>query len=280
MSNWPAFNKFDSAQADLLGDDFDSKYSLKVKSAGPYGTTLTSTTTFKESKDGKGCCNCTLVPKLAVKYAHSSGFTVEKFEVTDTAKATIETSLVGVAPGLKMEFKGNDSDKADLSFKYVAPVATVTGEVDAYGFKSAKASVCSGHGDITVGANANIKVDKMAVQSTTFGLGMGYKMPNIFVGLRADNNLSKYSARWSYDGFKGVNVAGDVVHDKDVNASVVGAWNCNPDTNLKLKVATNDGGILYASCKQSFPNKFSVIGSAEVPVSMNNIKFGLNATLG
>ena len=280
MSNWPVFKDFDKSPADLLGDDFDAKYSLKVKSSGPYGTTLTSTTTFKENKDCKGCCNCTLVPKLSVKYAHSSGFTVEKFEVTDTAKASVETSLVGVAPNLKMEFKGNDSDKADLSFKYVAPVATVTGEVDIYGFKAAKASVCSGHGDITVGANADIKMDKMAVQSTNFGLGLGYKMPNIFVGARADSNLSKYTARWSYDGFKGVNVAGDVTHDSETNASVVGSYKCNPDTNLKLKVATCNGGVVYGSVKQSFPNKFSVTGSAEVPASFNSIKFGLNATLG
>lgn len=280
MSNWPVFKDFDSDAADLIGDDFDIKYSLKVKSAGPFGTTLTNNTTFKESKDGKGCCNCTLVPKLAVKYAHSSGFTVEKFEVTDTAKASVETSLVGAAPGLKMEFKGNDSDKADLSFKYVAPVATITGELDIYNFKSAKASVCSGHGDVTVGADAALKLDKMAVQSSTFGLGLGYKMPNIFLGVRADNNLGNYTARWSYDGFKGVNVAGDVTHGKDINASVVGSYKCNPDTKLKLKVETADGGVVSASCKQTLPNKFTVTGSVQVPSSFSGVKFGLNATLG
>lgn len=283
MSNemWPTFKDFDEAPAKLLDDDFDAKYSLKVKSTGPWGSTLTQTTTFKESKDGKGgCCNCTLVPKLAVKYAHSSGFSVEKFEVTDTAKATVETSLTGVAPGLKMEFKGNDSDKADLSFQYKNARMTLTGDVDIYNFKSAKASVSTGHGDISVGADTNVKMDKMAVQSSTFGLGVGYKMPNISVAVRANNNFGNYGARWAYNGIKGVNVAGDVTYDKEPNASVVASHKCNPDTTLKFKVATSNGGVVYGSCKQSFPNKFSVIGSAEVPVSLSSVKFGVNATLG
>jgi hypothetical protein len=236
---------------------------------------LTSTTTLKDGKNG-----FVLVPKLATKYTHSSGFTVDKLEITDDAKASIETSLTGVAPGLKLEFKGNDSDKADLSFQYKAPAATITADFDIVNLSSVKASVCGGHGDVTFGASAALKMDKLAVQSSCFGVGIGYKMPNIFVGVRADENLSQYSAVWSYDGFKGVELAGRVKQCKETNASIVGSWKCNPDTTLKVKVCTSNNGSLFGSVKQQFPNKFAVVSSAEIPVSFNTIKFGVNATLG
>lgn len=275
MSNWPIFKEFDKNQSDLLSDDFDIKYSLKVKSTGPFNTVLTSTTTLKDGKNG-----FVLVPKLAAKYTHNSGFCVDKLEITDDAKASIETTLNGAAPGLKLEFKGNDCDKADLSLQYKAPAATVTAEFDIFNFSNAKASVCGGHGDVTFGASAAVNMDKMAVQSSSFGVGVGYKMPNIFVGVRADDNFSKYSALWSYDGFKGVELAGSVKQCKETNASIVGAWKCNPDTTLKVKVSTANNGSLFGSVKQQFPNKFAVVTSAELPVSFNTVKFGINAVLG
>jgi len=275
MSTWPIFKDFDKSQADLISDDFDAKYTLKIKSAGPFNTVITTTTTLKDGKNG-----FVLIPKLATKYTHSSGFTVDKFEVSDDAKATVETSLTGAAPGLKLEFKGNDSDKADLSFQYKIPAVTITGDVDIFNFNSTKLSVCGGNGDVTVGASAAVKLDKMAVQSTSFGVGLGYKLPNIFIGVRANNSFADYSALWSYDGFKGLQLAGEIKQDKDTNATVVGAWKCNPDTTLKFKVSTANSGTLYSSVKQQFPNKFAVVSSAEVPVSFNAVKFGLNATLG
>ena len=87
-----------------------------------------------------------LVPKLALKWVHASGFTLEKLEVSPDCKLVVETSLSNVTPGLKLEFKGNDANKADLSFTYSAPAATVTGEFDISGFSGANASISGGHG--------------------------------------------------------------------------------------------------------------------------------------
>lgn len=88
----------------------------------------------------------TLVPKISVKYAAANGFTLEKFETASDTKLTLETSLVGASEGLKFEFKGNTSDKGDISFTYSLPAVTLTGEFDTVKFSSAKASFSGGHG--------------------------------------------------------------------------------------------------------------------------------------
>ena len=99
--------------------------------------TITTNTELKESK---------LVPKIAVKYAGSNGFTIDKIEAASDYKVTVETSLVDVSEGLKLEFKGNDVDKGDVSFTYSLPAVTLTGEFDTVKFSSAKASISGGHG--------------------------------------------------------------------------------------------------------------------------------------
>jgi len=256
-----------------VNDDFDSKFSLKIKSSGPANTTFTTNTQLD-------CKSNKLVPKLTTKWVHASGFTLEKLEFSPDCKTTVETSLTSVAPGLKLEFKGNESDKADLSFNYTLPAATITGEFDINNFASVKASVNGGQGPFTVGASADLKIAKSSVESTTFAVGAGYTVPKqLFVGVRANKNFSEFSALFSYILNKDSTVAAIVNHtSKGPNATLATVYKCNPDTSIKAKVNTN--GVLSASVKQAFEKKFSVVGSAEVPSDFNSVKFGINATLG
>jgi len=274
--SYPVFKDFDKSTNDLLDDDFDSKYSLKIKSPGPYASTVTTTTTWS-CKDN----SCSLSPKLSLKWIHPSGFTLEKLEVSQDAKLNVETSLNGVAPGLKLEFKGNDSDKADVSFNYSIPQATFSGEIDIHNLSSAKASVLGGHGAFTAGVCAEVKLGKgsSSVDQTIFGLGVGYTNPGLFVGARACKNFSNYSARFTYDATKEVTLLGKVNYNsKDTSATLATVYKCCPNTTLKVKADTN--GIFAASIKRSCEKKLQVIGSAEVPSSFNTVKFGLNAILG
>mmetsp|Transcript_835 Transcript_835/g.483 ORF Transcript_835/g.483 Transcript_835/m.483 type:complete len:274 (-) Transcript_835:102-923(-) len=268
------FKDFDKPAADLIEEDFDSKFSLKVKSAGPFGATLTTTTNV-DTKDSK------LSPKLSLKWPHESGFTLEKFESTHDGKLAVETSLVGVAPGLKLEFKGNDSSKSDLSFTYTAPAATVTGELDLVNLSSVKASVNGGNGPVTVGATAEVKLAKSAVESYNLGVGLGYTVPKLFVGVRADKNFSAYSALVTYNAADAITLAGKVTYTQKDNANAIlaGVYKCNANTTVKVKANTN-GGVFSSSVKQTFPGKFAVVGSVEIPAQLNSAKFGLNATLG
>jgi hypothetical protein len=258
---------------DLLNDDFDYKYTLKIKSAGPSNTTVTTVTQFDE-KEVK------LSPKISLKWAHPTGFAVDKLEAAADGKVAVETSLVNVAPGLKLEFKGKDADKADLSLTYAVPAATVTADLDLSNFSSANAAFTAGSGPITAGASANLKLAKSSLDSATFGVGLAYTMPKQFLFVaRADNNLSNYTAHFSYAGLKNVTLAGLANYaGKDPSATVGLQYACNPCTSVKVKV--NTAGVLSASIKQALDTKFNVVGSAEFRNNLSNLKLGLNATLG
>eukprot|EP01038_Epipyxis_sp_PR26KG_P011023 gene11023-14804_t len=269
--SFAVFKDFDKSSADVLNDDFGTKYVLKIKSPAPANTTITTTTTVVDGK---------FAPVVAAKWVNQN-FTLEKLELTpdQNAKVTVETSLVGVAPGLKLEFKGNDVNKADILFTYSAPVATVTGDIDFFGFSSAKFSVAGGHGPFTAGVSSDLKIAKYSVEKANFGLGFGYTVPKtFFIGIRAIDNFSKYSARLSYLGLKDITLAGLVEYSDKPSVTLGGSYKCNPATSLKLKATS--AGVLSASVKQVIEKKLSVVGSAEIPKSFSGIKFGINATLG
>jgi len=276
--SFPNFKDLDKSVADIFSEEFDYKYTLKVKSAGPWNTTLTNTTTY-DTKDNK------LVPKLSLKWAHPSGFTLEKLEASQDLKFNLETSLANAAPGLKLEFKGNDSDKADLSFTYKIPQATVTGDFDISNLASAKASVVSGTESIAAGANVDLKIAKSAIESATFGAGLAYTHQNkAFIALRADKNFTNFSALASYKAVdplsgKPLTLAAQVGHSgKETTASVASVFNWCNECNLKVKFSSN--GVFAASLKNVCEKKLTVIGTAEVPLQLNTVKLGVNATLG
>jgi hypothetical protein len=222
-----------------------------------------------------------LTPKLSVKWPHPSGFTLEKFESDSEGKLTVETSLANAAPGLKLEFKGNDSNKSDLSFTYTAPTATVTGEFDLLNFSSIKTSVNSGSGPVSVGADAKVSLANSAIKSYCLGFGLGFTVPKVFfIAGRAENNFSTYSALFTYSALKDVTLAGKISYEKSsLGAILASVYKCNANTSIKVK-ANTVGGVFSASVKQLLPGKFTVIGSAEIPAQLNSAKFGLNATLG
>lgn len=214
-----------------------------------------------------------------MKWAHPSGFTLEKLESSADGKLSVETSLVDAVPALKLEFKGNDSDKAELSFTYKAPLATVAGDVDVANLSTANVSVFGGQGAFGAGAGVKLNFAKSKLESSAVALGLSYAAPQLFVAARADKNFSNYSALLSYSGVKDVTLAGKVTYNgKDAAATVATVYKYCPVATLKIKAGTN--GVAAVSVKQSFDKKFTVIGSAEVPSTLSNIKFGVNATLG
>jgi len=270
--SFPVFADIDKTPSDLLGDDFDSKYTLKIKTPGPFGVTVTSNTSYT-TKDNK------LSSKLSGKWAHQNGFTLEKLEVSADGKFTTETSLTGALPGLKLEFKGNDSDKGDLLFTYKVDQATITADIDALNFSKASLTATSGKGAVTAGVSADLKIGKSGIDSTSFGLGLGYSAPKFFFGLKSLKNFTEHKGIFSYVARNDLTLLGLVNHSSKGTSSTLGAlYKCNPNTVIKVKAALS--GVINASVKQSFEKKFAVVTSVEVPSSFSGYKLGVNATLG
>jgi len=266
------YKDLSKSPSDLIGDDFDTKYSLKIKSKGPENTTITTTTSLSDK---------TLTPKLALKWGGVGGFALDKLEFTNKCALAVETSILGLADGLKLSFKGNDKDKADMSLVYKHDKATVNADMDILNMKKVSASLLTGFGsDIKGGVKADVAFDKdkAAVSSTKVDFGLSYTVPSLFVSGHVNNNLSEYSGFFEYDASAKVKVAGKVNYSDKTDATLVTQYLCNPKTTLKVKV--NTAGTIAASCKQDLPMKLSVTGVAEVPANFSNPKFGIGATLG
>lgn len=223
-----------------------------------------------------------LSTKMSGKWGHPCGFAVDKLEFANDGKVATETSLVTTAPGLKLEFKANDSDKGDLGFIYKNKYATITAEVDTLAFSKAMASVVVGHGRFSAGAVANLKIEKASVKNTTVDCGASFEIPkSLFAGVKASKNLSEYSGIVTYVAAPNVTMAGNVLFVTKTKAAtgvLATVYKINPDTTFKLKAAST--GTLNASIKKQLEKKFVVVGSAEVPSSFSGAKFGVNATLG
>jgi len=259
-----------------MNDDFDAKYTLKIKSAGPADTTITTNVQYA-SKDGKA----SLKPKVSLKWPHASGFTLEKFEFAPDCKMTVETSLKNTLPGLKLEFKGNDADKADLSFEYSIPNAKFAGEFDMNNLSKGEASVSSGYEAFTGGLSAKFSSgkDDKAVK-VALGLGLAHNVPKVcFMAARAKDNFSAFSLLFSYTQLKDVDIAGSVDYSSKASlATLVAKYKVDSTTTFKAKATTD--GVVSASLKKAFEKKFAVVGSVEVPSDLKTVKWGLNATLG
>ena len=272
---FPQFKDFDKPAGDILTEDYDLKYTLKIKTVAPYDSLITTNTTYEPTKvDSK------LATKLSLKSSiKSAGFTIEKLEVGVDGHLAVETSLANAFEGLKLEFKGDDKSKGDLSFSYNLPVITATGEIDAVGVKKAKGSITSGSGPFLVGGSADFdlaatKVDKVSV-------GVAYKTPIAYAVLRSDKTFADVTGLVSYNALKNLTIAGKGSYDRKSNAtffSLGGLYKCTPNTIVKAKVSS--AGLINASYKQTFDKKLTIVNALELPYQFNSWKWGVAATLG
>jgi hypothetical protein len=268
------YKDLDKSTRDVFSEDYDTKYSLKVKSEAPAGVALTTTTD----------CNCgaPMTSKVSVKWAHPSGFTVDKLEMTACDKVKLETSLTGLAPGLKLEFKGAAAGTGNLGLVYKHQMATVATDLDIAGFSAANASVLGGSNGIFAGASANFALGgKFDVKD--FSAAVGYK-PNagIYAGVVANKKFTEFNTAVHYKVNPALTVAAlvDVCPKASTHKFNIGAaYACNPNTTVKVKV--NNNGVINASVKQQLPMKFTVVGAAEVDTkNISAVNVGVTATLG
>lgn len=214
-----------------------------------------------------------LSTKISGKY-DAGGFVFDKLEIDNAGRVSAETSLKQI-DNLKVEFKGNDKDKGDLSVTYYLPAATLTADIDCLSFKKASTSVLGVQGPFSLGGSADICLTKFSVNSST--VGVSYAKDDVTVGV-STTNFADYAASLLYSLKKDVTIGAQAkIPAKDAfKFGLVGAYRCNPNTTIKLKAGSC--GTINASVKQNIDN-FSVVSSVEVPAGFSNMKFGINAVL-
>ena len=219
--------------------------------------------------------------KVNLKWAHHSGFSIDKLEVSSCEKVNIETSLTGVAEGLKFDFKGNDSSLGTVGAVFKHKLATVATELDISGFSFLKASAIGGSNGVSAGAAATFALgNKFAVSD--YSAALGWKNDSVFVGLKANNKLADFNTFVQYQAKPnlGVNAQIDVTPKASAHNVTVGvSYKCCENISTKAKFSSN--GLINASLKKNFPNKLSVVGAVGVDVhKLEAYNFGVTATLG
>lgn len=221
-----------------------------------------------------------MIPKVSVKYTHPSGFTLDKLEAMNN-KVLVESSFSDVAPGLKLEFKGDNVRKDfDLGFTYKHPLVTLTGEADVQKQSFAKLSANSGNGPITVGGSIDFKLEKKKLHEYSCSLGGGYTIPRqVFLGVRTEKKFTENSVLFKYFASPELTLGGKISHNnKNIQGSIVGVYRCNPNTIMKVKV--NHLGTLNVSVKHTAETKFNVVGTASIPKTVEHVDLGLIANIG
>ena len=243
----------------------------------PAGVEVTSSSSWDYTKSGSA-----IDTTVSATWAHPSGFKLEKLEFTpaDKASLTTETSLTGLAKGLKLEFKGNDADKGDLSFTYKVPQATLTGEMDFMNFKKFNIAAATGVDQITAGVKLDVTKGDKGLNTTT-AASASYAMGNIFAGLEATNNFSKYGILASFAVDKSITAAMRAdIGSKAPALQVGGVYKCNSSTTIKGKVNVMSK-LIDLSVKQAMDKKFNVTASCQMAdFSPKSMVFGLKATMG
>ena len=221
--------------------------------------------------------------KVSGKWAHPSGFNVDKLEFAGKDKIKLETSLTGLAPGLKLEFKGASAGSGNLGSVYKHSAATVTTDLDIAGFSCASASVVSGSKGFLAGASANFALaGKFEVKD--FSAGFGYQpSSNVYAGVVGNKKFSEFNAALQYGVKPNLTIGAlvDVVPKSSSHKfNIATSYVCNPNTTVKVKV--NSDGLINASVKQQCPGKkFTVVGAAQFDTrNTSALGFGVTASLG
>jgi len=257
----------------LLTRDFDTNPSSFSPLLLPQSLTTTSTYDFKAGS--------TLGNTLSAEWNGPNGFKLDKLEFDPKADGawSTETSMdVPGVDGLKLEFKGNDSNKSDFSFTYKHAQATVQGSVDCSDFKSFDASVSTGKDDIAVGVGAAFKQGAPANINVT----ASYTAPKMFMGVNLTNNFADVKGLFSFAVDKNTTVAATSTYGtvkKNFGVNLGAAYKCNSSTTIKAKVDMDKNVDL--SVKQAINKSLTVTGWAKVTdLSPKSAAFGGKIVLG
>lgn len=274
----PKFGDILKSVEDIFKKDFAAKGSspvtFEMTADAPKGVSVTSESTY----DFKNA----IATSVSCEWAHPSGFKLDKLEFNPSADGnfTTETSLTGLAKGLKLEFKGNDSNKGDLSFVYTHPKATFTGKADANAFKSFEATAAAVFDDLSAGLKAVYGKDKKVAVDVAASYKLGFK--NTFIGFNATNNFKAFKGLMSLavdSKITAAAVAEKADAKSDIKFTAGGVYKCNANTTIKAKVDLAQK--LDFSVKQAVDKSLTVTTWTTInKFDFKGATFGAKAVLG
>ncbi|GMH47247.1 hypothetical protein TrRE_jg7118 [Triparma retinervis] len=238
----PLFSKISAPSDDFFGDDYTKKVTCKIKTkAGPVGVTSET----ERKPDG----------------SH-----------------VMETSLTGVAPGLKFTFKGDDAQNGDLGVEYTKGALGMTAEMDIIELKQVAASLAASKGDLAFGGSATYKIAGGSLDK--YSLGASYTSGPLFASVMSDK-FSAVDLGLKYKVNSDLVVGTSSTHSSSapLGAITAGASFNAPFGIVKGK-ATSDG-VLSAVLVKEVAKKVTVTPSVQVKASdLANATWGLGVTMG
>lgn len=279
----PKFEDFNKRVKDLFKDDYTDKTLLKIKHNAPQGVSVTAETEYASKGDKP------LLPsKLTFKWKHASGFAVDKLQVKNNDGIVTETSMTGVAPGLKFTFKGDDNLKADLGVEYSVDNATVTGELDVVEFSRLRLSGVFGYQQFLLGGNLAYRLPGEKPSALdTYTLSAAYNASPVFASV-GSTNLSTVDLHLHYT-YQQYVLGAIVNHSLEGSTppsfTLGGSYACSKQTSVRAKAilpkANTANTVLAAAVSHNAAAGVNVVGSVETALNnVNAAKLGLQITLG
>eukprot|EP00520_Triparma_pacifica_P004542 CAMPEP_0118643450 /NCGR_PEP_ID=MMETSP0785-20121206/6398_1 /TAXON_ID=91992 /ORGANISM="Bolidomonas pacifica, Strain CCMP 1866" /LENGTH=268 /DNA_ID=CAMNT_0006535115 /DNA_START=888 /DNA_END=1694 /DNA_ORIENTATION=- len=267
----PLFSDIDGTASDFFSDDYTKKVTCKIKTkAGPVGVTC------ETERKTKG--STSLLSKLSFKWAAGSGFAIDKLSMKPDGSHVMETSLTGVAPGLKFTFKGDDAQNGDLGLEYKKDAVGVTAEMDIIELKQVSASLAAAKGDLAFGGSATYKISGGALDA--YSVAASYTAGSLFASVVSDK-FSSFDLGFNYKVNGDITVGTMSSHSasKPLGSITAGAsYNAKFGT-VKGK-ATSDG-VLSAVLVKEVAKKVMVTPSVQVKAAdFANATWGLGVTMG
>jgi hypothetical protein len=269
----PFYGDISSPVDDVIGDDYTTKVTTKMKTkAGP--CTVTSETE-RVSKDG-----VSLLSKLSLKYAGPNGFSLDKFQMKPKGEAVVETSLTDKDRGLKYTFKGDISKKGDLGVEYTKGMLGLTATMDLFEQKKFSTTALVSQNAFAVGGSANLKTSG-GVTLDTFSVGASYSTGPFFAALTT-TKLSSATLAVKYEVSDTLKVVTSSEHSASspLGGVTVGCV-YDAKSNGVIKAKCTSGGEVSAVLVKEIAKKVNISPSVTVSNGdVANAKYGIGVVMG
>lgn len=265
--------------SDVFSDDYKTKNILKIKHVTPNDVTVTSESELDAQFTS-------IAGNASLKYKHSSGFSLDKLAVKagKAGKVTFsaETSLVGVAPGLKFTFKGDDANEGKLGAEYTTDSMTLTGELDVNRLTALEVSSAFAVNNFVAGAEVSYDGAAKGGASEglkTLNLGASYQTNDLFLGVVTQNKFKGAKVSALTRVMPNVTLATEVTAaGSAVSANLGAIYACHSSTTLRAKASTSKE--LAASVSYTPVKKTNIVVAASFDLNTSTTKHGVSITLG